>query len=105
MPPTNRLLEARKTYAEITEASQALVENKAALEKAIGGAVESAASLRTEVTRLDDEVSRLRGELDEFAAAAANHHKMLRGASVKMIVLLAAGGFLGALLGSAAVEA
>lgn len=87
MPPTDRLLEARKTYADLAAASQAL-----------RGASESVASLCAELSQLHD-------ELNELAAAVADRHRVLRGASVKLIVLVVIGSFLGALLGSAAAEA
>ena len=98
MPPTDRLLEARRIFGAAVGSSKALVEKATALEKAIAGAAESVASLRTQVSRLHD-------ELDELAAAVADQGRVLQRAWVVMIVSVVLGGFLGALLGSAAAQA
>ncbi len=57
MPP-DRILEARKTYDELAEANRSLREQSTALENTI-------ASLRTEVSGVLREMSRLHDEVDE----------------------------------------
>ena len=68
MPPTDRLLEARKTYAEIAEASRSLSEQAAALERAV-------AALSTQVEHirgsLEWEHKRVRDTAQQLAEAAA----------------------------------
>ena len=100
MPP-DRLLEARKTYAEIAEASRSLSESSTSLESAI-------ASLRREVSRLHDEVDeerrRIRDAVDERAAAIADFRRVLLGEWGWMLVLMVCGGFWGAFLFHAAAD-
>ena len=97
MPP-DRILEARKTYADLAAASQSLREQATALDKAIVGAAESVASLRTDVSQLHD-------ELGELAAAVADHRRVLLRTWVMIFVPAVIGGLLGFLLGSAAADA
>ena len=101
MPPPNRLLEARKTYAEIAEASRLLREGATSLEGAI-------ASLRREVSRLhaevDEERLRIRDAVDERAAAIADFRRVLLRERGWMLGLVVGGGFFGALLFHAAAD-
>ena len=87
----DKLQEARRIYGAAVDASQALVEEAAAVKKDF-------ASLRAKLSRLHD-------DLDELAAVIADHRRVLRGAWGKLIVLAVVGGFLGSLLGNAAAEA
>ena len=100
MPP-DRLLEARKTYAEIAEASRSLSESAAEVERSI-------ASLRREVSRLHDEVDeerrRIRDAVDERAAAIADFRRVLLGEWGWMLLLMVCGGFWGAFLFHAAAD-
>ena len=105
MPPTDRLLEARKTYADLAAASQSLREQATALDKAIAGAAESVASLRTELSAIRTDVSHLHEELGELASAVAIHRRVLLRTWVMIIVPVVLGGLLGFLLGSAAADA
>ena len=100
MPP-DRLLEARKTYAEIAEASRSLSESAAEVERSI-------ASLRREVSRLHDEVDeerrRIRDAVDERAGAIADFRRVLLGEWGWMLLLMVSGGFYGAFLFHAAAN-
>ena len=101
MPPTDRLLEARKTYADLAAASQSLREQTTA----IAGAAESLASLLTKLSAIRTDVSQLHDELVELASAVADYRRVLLRTWVMVIVPVVLGGFLGFLLASAAADA
>ncbi|MDE0389701.1 MAG: hypothetical protein OXI75_13455 [Rhodospirillales bacterium] len=101
----DKLQEARRIFGSAVEASQSLVEETTALVKDIASLRAEASGVRDEVSRLRDKVSGLHDELDGLVAAVAERGRVLRRAGVKMIAWMAAGGFLGALLGNAAAQA
>ena len=101
MPPTDRLLEARKTYADLAAASQSLREQATA----IAGSAESLASLRTKLSAIRTDVSHLHEELGELSSAVADHRRVLLRTWMMIIVPAVLGSFLGFLLGSAAADA
>ena len=98
MPP-DRLLEARKTYAEIAEASRALRESAAELEEAIAALGRQARQLRD---TLDGEHERVRQMAAEVKLAAAELRWALRRPIWLLFAGMILGGFLGALLAAAA---
>ena len=98
MPP-DRLLEARKTYAEVAEASRSLRESAAEVE-------ESVASLGRQVSQLRDTLDIEHERVRRMAAEVESAADELRWALRRPIWLLCGGvmigGFLGALLAAAA---
>lgn len=99
MPPTDRLLEARKTYAEIAEASQSLGTQAASLRQHISDVTERVAALRIEVAGLvadlDRERVRVRDTADQVAADADKLRWAVRQLWPWVIVLV----FVGAIMG------
>jgi len=95
MPPTDRLLEARKTYAEIAEACRSLSERAEKAERAIAAVEMRVATLSGQVDQMQRQAEAAEKEIAE--AAAAIRDSLWRPLKW-MFVLLALGGFTGALL-------
>ena len=98
MPP-DRLLEARKAYAEVAEASRSLRESVAEVEGAIAALGRQARQLRD---TLDGEHERVRHMAAEVKLAADELRWALRRPILLLFAGVIFGGFLGALLAAAA---
>ena len=107
--PTNRILEARKTYADLAEANRSLREQSAALEKTIASLRTEVSGVRREMSRLHDEVDeerrRIRDAVDERAVAFADFKRVLRREWAWMLLWMLGAGFFGALSFHAAAAA
>ena len=101
MPP-DRILEARKTYAELAEANRSLREQSAALENTIASLRTEVLGVRREMSRLHDEVDeerrRIRDAVDERAVSFADFKRVARREWVWMWAFMVVSGFTGALL-------
>ena len=101
MPP-DRLLEARKTYAEVTEASRLLRESATEVEGSIAALGRQVSGVRREVSRLhgevDEERRRIREAVDERAVAFTDFKRVLRREWGWMLMFIVCGGYLGAFL-------
>lgn len=101
MPPTNRLLEARKTYAELAEATQSLRESAAALERTVAATTERVADMGRAVAALEADLEqqrdRVRSTADQAAAETNRVRRALRQPWLWRLVWLIGGGFMGAL--------
>ena len=106
--PTDRLLEARKTYAEVAEASRSLRESAAEVEGSIAALGRQVSGVRREVSRLhgevDEERRRIRDAVDERAVAFRDFRRVLRREWGWMLLCIVCGGFLGAALFHAAAD-
>lgn len=102
MPPTDRLLEARKTYAAIAEAIRSLSEQAAALEKAVRDTTERVAAMGREVAaleaNLDQQRDRVRDTANQVAAETDRLKRAQRRPLIWNLVWALSGGFMGALL-------
>ena len=98
MPP-DRLLEARKIYAEIAEASRSLRESAAEVKEAIADLGRQAKQLRD---TLDGEHERVRHTAAEIKVAADELSWALRRPIWLLFAGVMLGGFLGALLAATA---
>ena len=98
MPP-DRLLEARKTYAEVTEASRLLSESAAEVEKSIATLGRQVSGVRREMSRLhgevDEERRRIRDAMDERAEAFTDFRRVLRREWGWMLMFIVCGRILG----------
>ena len=107
MPP-DRILEARKTYADLAEANRSLREQSAALEKNIASLRTEVSGVRREMSRLHDEVDeerrRIRDAVDERAAAFADFKRGARREWVLLGVFMVGCGFTGAFLADMAAS-
>ena len=107
MPP-DRLLEARKTYAEVAEASRSLRESAAEVEGSIAALGRQVSGVRREVSRLhgevDEERRRIRDAVDERAAAFADFKRGARREWVLLGVFMVGCGFFGAFLADMAAS-
>ncbi|MDE2718292.1 MAG: hypothetical protein OXI33_14950 [Chloroflexota bacterium] len=107
MPP-DRILEARKTYAELAEACRSLREQSTALEKNIASLRTEVSGVRREMSRLHDEVDeerqRIRDAVDERAAAFADFRRGARREWVFLGVFMVGCGFFGAVLADMAAS-
>ena len=101
MPPTDRLLEARKTYAEIAEASRSLSERTAALERTVAATTERVAVMGRVVAALEADLEQQRDRVQHTAAQLAAEtnrvRRALRRPGLWRLVWLIGGGFMGAL--------
>lgn len=99
--PSDRLLEARKTYAEVAEASRSLRESAAEVEGSI-------AALGRQVRQLGDTLDGEHKRVRHMAAEVKSAADELRWALRRPILLLFAGvilgGFLGAVLAATAMD-
>ena len=98
MPP-DRILEARKTYAEIAEASRSLSESAAEVEGSIAALGRQVKQLQD---TLDGEHKRVRYLAAEAKSAAADLRWALRRPILLLFAGVILGGFLGALLAATA---
>ena len=107
MPP-DRILEARKTYAELAEANRSLREQSTALENTIASLRTEVSGVRREMSRLHDEVDeerqRIRDAVDERAAAFADFRRGARREWVFLGVFMVGCGFFGAVLADMAAS-
>lgn len=101
MPPTDRLLEARKTYAEVAEASKSLGEQAAALEKAVRDTTERVAAMGREAAALEADLERQRDQVRDTVHQVAVETDRLKRAQrrplIWNLVWVVVGGFMGAL--------
>ena len=98
MPP-DRILEARKTYAEIAEACRSLSESAAEVEGSIAALGKQVRQLRD---TLDGEHKRVRHMAAEVKSAADELRWALRRPILLLFAGVILGGFLGALLAATA---
>jgi len=108
MPPTDRLLEARKTYAEIAEACRSLSERAEKAERAIAAVEMRVATLSGQVATLSGQVDQMQRQADtaakEIAEAAAAFRNSLWRPLKWMVVVLLIGGFTGAVFADMAAS-
>ena len=100
MPP-DRLLEARKTYTEVAEASRSLSESAAEVEGSIAALGRQARQLRD---TLDAEHERVRHMAAQAKAAADELRWALRRPLAWLFVCMLAAGFWGAVFAEWAAE-
>lgn len=102
MPPTDRLLEARKTYADIAEACRSLSERAEKAERAIAAVEMRVATLNGQVATLSGQVDQMQRRADAAAKEIAESAAAIRNSLWRplkwMIVVVVLGGFTGALL-------
>ena len=107
MPP-DRILEARKTYAELAEACRSLREQSTALENTIASLRTEVSGVRREMSRLHDEVDeerqRIRDIVAELAADIEELRRVLKRPQAWRVLWVVMGGFVGAFLFHAAAD-
>lgn len=108
MPPTDRLLEARKTYAEIAEACRSLSERAEKAERAIAAVEMRVATLSGKVATLSGQVDQMQSQADaaakEIAAGAAEFKNSLWRPLKWVFGAVVLGGFMGAVLADMAAS-